>query len=615
MSFVEKYIKGDKVVWAVVLLLAIFSVLAVYSSIVTLAYKYKDGDTLYYLIKHSFILFIGFWLMLLAHQLNYKYYSRISQIALFISIPLLLLTLWTGANINDASRWLVIPVIDQTFQTSDLAKLALIMYLARLLYKKQDNIKDFKSAFVPIMLPVLIVCGLILPANFSTALMLFTTSLIIMFIGRVSLKYIFYLIAIAVGSLLLMLLIAKANPDKDGYFSVPGFMEKQQVGRSKIHRKLKLEYARQAIDRWADSLNAPDFDYLSTDHLRTMPGHDPDGKRAEPQERALAFINQARSDEFRDNLYRKLIPRITAKEYAYDLEDTLSDLKSCVTGAGKKDGFTKPVAKKILEVLDSKRIRNSEDLDYRIQAAKEELGRMDDFKELDVYFTRKNAPLAQEQYPAVTINTSEGRKEISINTRPATLLDWAEQCIKAEYALEQHNRFYFGKQGSGKHGAGRTVEERIDKFNKTAINPAESTQAVEFNYENLRRRFPTSSAYDKAIGQKHTYKARSTIKKEKERIFIEISKELRPEDRSQLKKTPSERIDTAITQFYQQDADDSLKQKVEDYVALTKLLDYVDNAGTNGMYDRMRCSLQDTFSRAKARISGKVDACPEVYRE
>ena len=213
MSFVEKYIKGDKVVWAVVLLLAIFSVLAVYSSIVTLAYKYKDGDTLYYLIKHSFILFIGFWLMLLAHQLNYKYYSRISQIALFISIPLLLLTLWTGANINDASRWLVIPVIDQTFQTSDLAKLALIMYLARLLYKKQDNIKDFKSAFVPIMLPVLIVCGLILPANFSTALMLFTTSLIIMFIGRVSLKYIFYLIAIAVGSLLLMLLIAKANPD------------------------------------------------------------------------------------------------------------------------------------------------------------------------------------------------------------------------------------------------------------------------------------------------------------------------------------------------------------------------------------------------------------------
>jgi len=213
MSFVEKYIKGDKVIWLVVLLLAVLSILAVYSSIVTLAYKYKDGDTLSYLIKHAVILFFGFWLMLMAHGLNYKYYSRISQIALFISIPLLVLTLATGANINDASRWLVIPVINQTFQTSDLAKLALIMYLARLLYKKQDNIKDFKSAFVPIMLPVLLVCGLILPANFSTALMLFTTSIIIMFIGRVSMKYIIYLIAIAFGSMMFLLLIAKANPD------------------------------------------------------------------------------------------------------------------------------------------------------------------------------------------------------------------------------------------------------------------------------------------------------------------------------------------------------------------------------------------------------------------
>ncbi len=213
MSFVEKYIKGDRVIWLVVFLLAILSLLAVYSSIVTLAYKYRGGNTLYYLIKHTIILVIGFTLMLGAHNLNYKYYSRISQIALFLSIPLLLLTLITGANINDASRWLVIPVINQTFQTSDLAKLALIMYLARLLYKKQENIKDFKSAFLPIMVPVLLVCGLILPANFSTAAMLFMTSLIIMFIGRVNIKYILSLIGIGLGSLMLMLLIAKAKPD------------------------------------------------------------------------------------------------------------------------------------------------------------------------------------------------------------------------------------------------------------------------------------------------------------------------------------------------------------------------------------------------------------------
>ena len=213
MSFVNKYIKGDKVVWLVVLLLAILSILTVYSSIVTLAYKYKDGDTIYYLMKHLFILVVGFGLMLGAHNLNYKYYSRISQLAIFTSVPLLAITLIFGANINDASRWLVIPVINQTFQTSDLAKLALIMYLARLLYKKQDNIQDFKSAFLPIMVPVLLVCGLILPANFSTAAMLFTTCLIIMFIGRVNIKYILSLIGIGITSLILLLAIASAKPD------------------------------------------------------------------------------------------------------------------------------------------------------------------------------------------------------------------------------------------------------------------------------------------------------------------------------------------------------------------------------------------------------------------
>jgi len=213
MSFVDKYIKGDKIVWLVVFLLAILSILTVYSSIVTLAYKYKDGDTIYYLLKHLFILVVGFGLMLGAHNLNYKYYSRISQMAIFISIPLLAITLIFGANINDASRWLVIPVINQTFQTSDLAKLALIMYLARLLYKKQDNIQDFKSAFLPIMVPVLLVCGLILPANFSTAAMLFTTCLIIMFIGRVNIKYILSLIGIGLASLMLLMLIASAKPD------------------------------------------------------------------------------------------------------------------------------------------------------------------------------------------------------------------------------------------------------------------------------------------------------------------------------------------------------------------------------------------------------------------
>ena len=213
MGYIEKYLKGDKGIWVVVLLLSILSLLAVYSSIVTLAYKYKDGDTFYYLFKHAIILVVGLGLMILAHKLKFKYYSRISQIALFLSVPLLLLTLITGANVNEASRWLVIPVINQTFQTSDLAKLALIMYLARFLSKHQDQIKDFKQAFLPIIVPVMLVCGLILPANFSTAAMLFVTSLIVMFIGRINIKYILSLVGIGVGTMLILLLIGKSNPD------------------------------------------------------------------------------------------------------------------------------------------------------------------------------------------------------------------------------------------------------------------------------------------------------------------------------------------------------------------------------------------------------------------
>ncbi len=213
MGYIEKYLKGDKGIWVVVLLLSVLSLLAVYSSIVTLAYKYKDGDTFYYLFKHAIILVVGLGLMVLAHNLKFKYYSRISQIALFLSVPLLLLTLITGANVNEASRWLVIPVINQTFQTSDLAKLALIMYLARFLSKHQDQIKDFKQAFLPIIVPVMLVCGLILPANFSTAAMLFVTSLIVMFIGRINIKYILSLVGIGVGTMLILLLIGKSNPD------------------------------------------------------------------------------------------------------------------------------------------------------------------------------------------------------------------------------------------------------------------------------------------------------------------------------------------------------------------------------------------------------------------
>jgi cell division protein FtsW len=149
----------------------------------------------------------------MAHNLPYKYYSRAAQVAILAAIPLLLITLILGANINEASRWLVIPVINQTFQTSDLAKLALIMYVARVLSKKQDSIKDFKGAFLPAIIPILLVCGLILPANFSTAAILFTTSIIVLFIGRIKLLHIIGLLFIGLVFLATFVFIAYNSED------------------------------------------------------------------------------------------------------------------------------------------------------------------------------------------------------------------------------------------------------------------------------------------------------------------------------------------------------------------------------------------------------------------
>ena len=185
-------------------LLTLLSFLAVYSSTGTLAYRFKGGNTEYYMFKHAIILFFGLVLMYLAHLIKYTYYSRIFQIALWITIPLLVITLFVGVDVNEAKRVLPLPM-NLTFQTSDLAKLALIIYLARLLSKKQDHIKDFKTAFVPLMVPVLIVTGLIFFDNFSTAAILFFTSLVLIFIGRVKLSYIFQMIGVGLVFLVISL--------------------------------------------------------------------------------------------------------------------------------------------------------------------------------------------------------------------------------------------------------------------------------------------------------------------------------------------------------------------------------------------------------------------------
>lgn len=183
-------LRGDKAIWAIIAVLTIFSILAVYSSTGTLAYRERGGNTEAFLFKHTMILLGGLVLAYICYSLDYMKYSRISPFLLLISIPLLVYTIAFGADINDARRWIQVPFVGITFQTSDFAKLALIIYVARAISAKQDYIKDFNSAFLPIIVPILIICSLIAPADLSSAMLLFATCTMMMFVGRVHLKYI-----------------------------------------------------------------------------------------------------------------------------------------------------------------------------------------------------------------------------------------------------------------------------------------------------------------------------------------------------------------------------------------------------------------------------------------
>jgi len=207
--------KGDRWIWLIIILLSLISVLAVYSATGTLAYKRGVGSESL-MFKHMMFIVFGFVLIYFAHLLNYRYYAGISKVLMVITIPLLLYTLLFGSNVNDASRWIAIPGTGLTFQTSDLAKLALITFLARTLTKKQENIKDVRKAFIPIMGSVCLVFILIGLANLSTALMLFGVSILILLIGRISMKQI---AIVCVGGAALLTILVLFGPRRETYKS------------------------------------------------------------------------------------------------------------------------------------------------------------------------------------------------------------------------------------------------------------------------------------------------------------------------------------------------------------------------------------------------------------
>lgn len=197
-TWIDEHFKGDPIIWGIVILLSLFSILVVYSATGSLAYKYAGGNTEVYLFRHSFLVIVSLAVMWFAHKVPYRNYALYARLAMYISIPLLLVTYLFGSNINEANRWITIPVINQAFQPSDLAKLALIAALAAMLARKQNNIKDFKNTFIPIIIAIGVICGLIALANMSTAILLLITCLLIMFIGRVPVKYLIMVVMVGV---------------------------------------------------------------------------------------------------------------------------------------------------------------------------------------------------------------------------------------------------------------------------------------------------------------------------------------------------------------------------------------------------------------------------------
>lgn len=196
-EWADRNLQGDPVIWAVAMALSVISILVVYSSIGTLAYK-RTMSPESYLMKHTLMIMLGLGAMWVAHKIDYRYYSRLSRVALWVSVPLLIYTFTNGTTLNDAARWITLPLINTSFQPSDFASLALIINLASMLSKRQQHIDDFKESLIPILIWSGIICGLIALTNLSTAALLFATCMLVMFIGRVPVKYLAMLLLVGV---------------------------------------------------------------------------------------------------------------------------------------------------------------------------------------------------------------------------------------------------------------------------------------------------------------------------------------------------------------------------------------------------------------------------------
>jgi cell division protein FtsW len=206
-GWLTRTFKGDRAIWGLVVLFMVYSLLAVYSSSVGVAFKSYGGNTTYFLRTQLIMLVFGLGIIILVHYLPYRIYSAMAGIILIVAAGLLVLTFIFGARINEATRWLVIPGLGFRLQTSDIAKVALVIYLARTLSKYQNELDNFMLVTKYFMAPVAIICALIMPENLSTAMMIFMISIIIMYIGRVPFKFLLAYVGMAVVGVVLFALV------------------------------------------------------------------------------------------------------------------------------------------------------------------------------------------------------------------------------------------------------------------------------------------------------------------------------------------------------------------------------------------------------------------------
>lgn len=212
MQQILNRLHGDRVIWVLTLLMLAFSLVSVYS-FVPILIKVEGGTPFKYLSKHFIYVVISLYAMFWVHRRDPKYISQLSKFIYYLAVALMIFTFFFGTKVNDAGRWVRIPFVGLTFQSSDFAKLALIIYVSRLLVKKGDKLKDWREGFLPVVLPIIVICGLIVKDNFSTAAILFAISLTILFIGRVPISRILGLIGGGIALLTFIVLVHKAVPD------------------------------------------------------------------------------------------------------------------------------------------------------------------------------------------------------------------------------------------------------------------------------------------------------------------------------------------------------------------------------------------------------------------